>query len=170
MQIRDLVPEITWPWDRKESEGDKRGQSDDHPIAVFQREMNRAFDSFWRNADKPLAAAATGLAARADVVETEQAIEVSMELPGMEEKDIDVSLTADALTIRGEKKVERKEEKKGFYLSERSYGSVFRTIPLPTGIDTDKAEAAFKNGVLTVTLPKSAEAQAQVKKIDISAS
>ena len=104
---------------------------------------------------------------RSDVVETEDGIEVTVELPGLEQKDIEVSLSDEALTIKGEKKVERKDEKKGYYISERSYGSVFRSIPLPAGVDSDKAEASFKNGVLTVELPQRPEAKAKVKKIEV---
>ena len=69
--------------------------------------------------------------------------------------------------IKGEKKVERKDEKKGYYISERSYGSVYRSIPLPAGVDSDKAEASFKNGVLTVKLLQRPEAKANVKKIEV---
>ena len=101
------------------------------------------------------------------MVETEAGIEVTVELPGLEEKDIEVSLSDEALTIKGEKKVERKDEKKGYYISERSYGSVYRSIPLPAGVDSDKAEASFKNGVLTVKLPQRPEAKAKVKKIEV---
>lgn len=110
-----------------------------------------------------------GAMPRADVVETDEGVEVTLELPGLEDKDIEVSLTDDVLSVKGEKKVERKDEKKGFYLSERSYGAVQRSIPLPPGVDTGKAEATFKNGVLTVRLPQSAEARARVRRIDVKA-
>ena len=105
--------------------------------------------------------------AKSDVVETEGAVEVSIELPGMDMKDIEVTVTDDMLTIKGEKKIERQEEKKGYYLSERSYGAVYRTIPLPPGVDGEKAEASFKNGVLTIRLPQTPEAQAKVKRIEV---
>ena len=75
-----------------------------------------------------------------DVVETKDHVEVSIELPGMEMNDIEVSVSDDMLTVKGEKKVERQEEKKGYYLSERSYGSIYRTIPLPPGVDGDVME------------------------------
>ena len=100
-------------------------------------------------------------------METDGGIEVTVELPGMEQKDVEVSLAGDALTIKGEKKVERKEEKKGYYVSERSYGSVFRTIPLPPGLDADKVDASFRNGVLTVKIPHSPEAKARMKRIEV---
>ena len=92
---------------------------------------------------------------------------MSIELPGMEMKDIDVTVSDDMLTIKGEKKVERKEDKKGYYLSERSYGAIYRTIPLPPGVDGEKAKASFKNGVLTIKLPQTPEAQAKVKRIEV---
>ncbi len=169
MQIRDLIPEIHWPWSSKDEESrrptERTGEDEGHPVVALQREMNRAFDSFWRGLERPFAG---GLAARADVVETDKAIEVSMELPGLAEEDLDVSVTREALTIRGEKKIERQEEKRGVYLSERSYGSVSRTIPLPSNVETEKAEAVFKNGVLTVTLPKSGEAASAARRISVA--
>ncbi|GIX14716.1 MAG: hypothetical protein KatS3mg118_2675 [Paracoccaceae bacterium] len=78
------------------------------------------------------------------MVETDGAIEVSIELPGMEMKDIEVTVTDDMLTVRGEKKIERQEEKKGYYLSERSYGAIYRAIPLPPGVDADKARGVLQ--------------------------
>lgn len=101
------------------------------------------------------------------LIETDKAIEVSIELPGMEMKDIEVTVNDDMLTVKGEKKIERQEEKKGYYLSERSYGAIYRTIPLPPGVDGEKAQASFKNGVLTIKLPRTPEAQAKVKRIEV---
>jgi HSP20 family protein len=164
MQIKDLIP-----WSRKGSEVARR-EGGDQALLGLQREMNRVFDSFWRRFDQPFGAfdgALAPQAPRVDVVETEKTVEVSIELPGMDEKDIEVSLTEDALTIKGERKLEREEARKGYYLSERSYGSVYRTIPLPAGVATDGVEAKFKKGVLTVTLPKTPEAAAKVKKIEV---
>jgi len=164
MRIKDLVP-----WAHKSGEA-TAGEDAAHPVASLQREMNRIFDDFWGRFDRPFGvftSGPNGAGAASDVVETDNAIEVSVELPGMEEKDIDVSLSDDTLTIKGEKQVERKEEKKGYYVSERTYGSVYRSIPLPVGVNTDEAEAKFKNGVLTVTLPKSDEAQERVRKIAV---
>jgi HSP20 family protein len=161
MQIKDLLP-----WARKG--GEVKG-AEENPIAALQREMNRVFEGFWGRAERPFGAfPALGEAApRSDVVETDTGVEITVELPGLDEKDLDVSVTDDAVTIKGEKKIERKEEKKGYYISERSYGSVYRSIPLPAGVDSDKAEANFKNGVLTVHLPQSAEAKAKVKKVTV---
>jgi HSP20 family protein len=164
MQIKDLIP-----WARKSESGELKG-AEDNPLFALQRDMNRVFESFWNRAERPFGGLATSFgegAPRSDVVETEAGIEVTVELPGLDEKDLEVSLTDEALTIKGEKKVERKEEKKGYYISERSYGSVYRSIPLPAGVDSAKAEALFKNGVLTVKLPQRPEAKAKVKKIEV---
>ncbi|TVS15863.1 MAG: Hsp20/alpha crystallin family protein [Gammaproteobacteria bacterium] len=164
MRIKDLIP---WANHRDD---ENRPSRDVHPLASLQRDMNRLFDDFWGRFEPREAGGPATLGvelAVADVVETDESIEVTVELPGLDEKDLDVSIAADALTIRGEKKVERQEEKKGFYLSERSYGSVFRSVPLPAGVDIEQADAKFANGVLSVTLPKSQEAQASGRKIQI---
>lgn len=160
MQIKDLIP-----WARKDQAPETKN-SEQNPIVALQRDMNRVFENFWNrfgDLDWPWG----GGVARSDVVETEGAVEVSIELPGMEMKDIEVSVTDDMLTVKGEKKLERKEEKKGYYLSERSYGAIYRTIPLPPGVDGEKAEASFKNGVLMIRLPQTPEAQAKVKRIEV---
>jgi HSP20 family protein len=163
MQIKDLMP-----WTRKGSEM-ARANDGDHPLFALQREMNRAFDSLWRRFDQPgMAAGAFGQAMpRTDIVETEKTIEVSVELPGLDEKDIEVSLAEDTLTIRGERKVEREESRTGYHLSERSYGSFHRAIPLPGSVATDGVNATFSKGVLTVTLPKAPEAVAKTKRIEV---
>ena len=104
-----------------------------------------------------------------DIVDNDDAVEVRAELPGMEEKDIDVQLSDAMLTIKGEKKEEREEGDKEsrYYLSERRYGSFERSFRLPEGMDADKVDAKFKNGVLTVTIPKLPEARQKAKKIDV---
>ena len=162
MQIKDLIP-----WARKDHAPDSKAD-DQNPIASLQRDMNRVFESFWTRAvdlDWPWGSGE----ANSDVVETKDHVEVSIELPGMDMSDIEVVVTDDMLTVKGEKKVERQEEKKGYYLSERSYGAIYRTIPLPPGVDGEKAEASFKNGVLTIKLPQTPEAQAKVKRIEVQA-
>ena len=160
MQIKDLIP-----WARKDGAPDAKS-SEDNPIATLQREMNHVFENFWNRVGQfewPWGSDE----AKSDMVETDKAIEVSIELPGMEMKDIEVTVNDDMLTVKGEKKIERQEEKKGYYLSERSYGAIYRTIPLPPGVDGEKAEASFKNGVLTIKLPQTPEAQAKVRKIAV---
>jgi HSP20 family protein len=135
----------------------------------FQREMNRLFDDFFRNpapfggAQWPLG----GAMPRVDVEETDTEYQVSAELPGIDEKDVNLTLTDNVLMIRGEKKAEREEKEKNYYVSERSFGSFQRAIPLPTEVAADKVEASFKNGVLTVRLPKTPEAEAKTRRIEV---
>ncbi len=103
---------------------------------------------------------------RVDVSETGKEVRITAELPGLDEKDMEVAVTNNMLTIKGEKKVE--EEEGDYYHSERSYGYFNRTIALPQGIDADKAEAKFKKGVLKVTIPKKPEAQSWRRKIELT--
>lgn len=165
MQISDLIP---WGRDRKTLA--PQGGDTDAPLQSLQQEINRAFDTFWNRFDRSFAPGflASG-APRTDVSESDDAVEVSIELPGMDEKDIDVSLSNDVLTIRGEKKEEKEEKRKGYYLSERTFGVIQRSIPLPPGVDAEKVEATFRKGVLTVTLPKTAEARENVRRIAVKA-
>ena len=164
MQMKDFLP-----WARRDRSSEVKAP-EEHPMMELQRQMNRVLEDFWRGPDRPFA----GLdlpwgeaMPRSDVVETDDAVEISVELPGMDQKDIDVSLAGDSLTIKGEKKIEKQDEKRGYYVSERSYGSVYRTIPLPPGVDVDKADATFRNGVLTVRLPQTAEAKEKVKRVEV---
>ena len=105
-----------------------------------------------------------------DVAEKDKEYEITAELPGMDESNIEVKLSNGMLTITGEKKEEKEEKKKDYYLSERRYGSFERSFQLPEGVDADKIEAKFTKGVLKVVLPKTAEAQKSVKKIAVKAS
>jgi HSP20 family protein len=138
----------------------------DDPFVAFQRQMNRLFEDAFSVPARGNAAPAL-LAPSIDVKETDKAIEVEAELPGVDEKDVQVTLENDVLTIKGEKKAEKEETRKGYYMSERSYGSFFRSLELPAGIDADKVNANFSKGVLKVTLPKPVGAEAKSKKIDI---
>ena len=110
------------------------------------------------------------LAPSVDVRETDNAVEVEAELPGVDEKDIQLTLEDDVLTIKGEKKLEKQETRRGYRVSERSYGSFYRSLPMPAGIDADKVNAVFAKGVLRITLPKPAEAQARTRKIEVKPS
>jgi len=166
MKINELVP---WKWGK---DGELMKHDWDLSLESMQREMNQLFDSFSRSMfdrelDRPGFSSLVGAIPKMDVSETHDEIEVTAELPGMEEKDIDVSLSKEVLTIRGEKKQEKEEKKKDFYRMERMYGSFHRSIPLPAEIDTEKVEAKFKNGVLTIKLPKTPEAKKEVKKIAV---
>jgi len=102
-----------------------------------------------------------------DIKDRGNEIRIEAELPGVSEKDVDLSLSGDSLIIRGEKKHETEEKEKGYYRAERSYGSFERAIPLPVDVERDKIDATFKNGVLSITLPKCKEAIEHTKKIAI---
>jgi HSP20 family protein len=102
-----------------------------------------------------------------DVFEKEDKFVVKAELPGMKEEDIDVSVVGDTLSIKGEKKTEIEVKEEDYYRCERTYGSFYRSIPLPSTVDANKIEASFEDGVLEVTLPKSAKVKP--KKIAVSA-
>jgi HSP20 family protein len=123
----------------------------------FGKDFDRS--SFWHrlSGNEPVA----------DVIERDDKYEIAMELPGVEEKNINVRLSDGLLTVRGEKHGEREEKRKDYYLSERSFGSFQRTFRVPDGVDADAVAAAFKNGLLTVTLPKTKEAQQREKRIPI---
>jgi len=169
MAFRDLMP--SWHGKREVSDS---SQSRD-PFQSLQQDVNQAFSNFWRQFEvAPFGGQGGslwgdgGAAPRADVVETDKAIEVSMELPGLEEEDIDVSIARGLLTVRGERKSERENREGGYYLRERQYGSFQRSIPLPPSVDPDKAEAKFKNGILHLSVPKTAEGKEDVKKISVT--
>jgi HSP20 family protein len=104
-----------------------------------------------------------------DVSEDEKSYKITAELPGLDEKNIDVSVSGDTLVLKGEKREEKEEKEKNRYISERSYGAFQRAFSLPDGVDRDKITAGFAKGVLTVTLPKTTEAQKQQKKIEVKA-
>ncbi len=156
----------------------RREAEPEHSAYMLQRDMNRLFDDFLRSWDMPLMSRPfelspfstfeyNAITPRIDVRETDNELRISAELPGLTEKDIDVSLTKDMLTIRGEKKQEREENVKGWHRMERSYGAFTRSIPLPFEVDQDQCSAFFKNGVLNVSLSKTAQAQAMSKPIPI---
>ena len=151
------------------------------PLARLHREVDRLFDEiehgFWPSFRSsmfdltPLAGRhfAWSATLAVDVVEKDKAYEVTAELPGMDEKNIEVKLVNGSLSIKGEKQEEKEEKRKDYYLHERSFGSFERTLPMPEGVDTDKIEATFRKGVLTVTLPKKPEAIKPEKKIAVKA-
>jgi HSP20 family protein len=133
-----------------------------HPVHLDTTDpfgsFDRVVDGLWRGLGASVPAPA-GFAPRIDVVEREGEYLVTAELPGLEEKDFHLEVHGNALTLTGEKRVEREDERKGWRWSERSYGSFRRSIQLPDDVASDKASAAFRNGVLTVTLPKAEHAK-----------
>lgn len=140
------------------------------PFTGLQKEIDRVFHDFAQGmTDLPSVWKSQGFVPRIDVVDEKEGLKITAELPGIEAKDVECSLQEGALTIKGEKTVERKEEDKktGHFLAERAYGSFYRTIPLPYDVDRDKTSAAFENGVLTIRLPKAASAKSAERKIAI---
>jgi HSP20 family protein len=129
--------------------------------------MNRLFDDFWHDFDDPGTSLTRSFGfPRVEVSETDRELKVEAELPGMDEKDLELFLDNGLLTLRGEKKSETEDRNRR--VSERYYGRFERQIPLPVEVQEDKINASFRKGVLTVTLPKSEQAAERVKRIPIS--
>lgn len=138
-------------------------------ISFLRREIDRLFDEF-AHGHWPFSLAGSGngkLVPTVNMSETDKKIEVTAELPGVEEKDIDVSLAGDKLTIKAEKKSQSKQTDNDYFLLERSYGMFARTMTLPCEIAKKKVDAGFKNGVLSITLPKSSKLKVKKKKIKV---
>ena len=147
----------------------RRGSADD-PFISFRREMDRLFDDFVSGRGMTRwPGEGAGVDLRFDVAETDNEVKVTAELPGVDEKDVEVTLTDDLLTIKGEKKREQEKKEESYHMVERSYGSFARSLRLPFPVDQSKVEARFRNGVLTVTLPKPPEAQKPAQRIEIKA-
>ncbi len=140
------------------------------PFERMHEEMDRLFDDFLPQFSSAREfESRVGALASIDLSETDDALEVKADLPGMEERDIDVTLRDGALVISGERKHESEEKKKNYYRSERAYGAFTRSIPLPCEVDGDHIDAQFKKGVLTVHMPKSMAAKENQRKIEIRA-
>ncbi len=161
MKIKNLLPAVRRPADK----------DNDHPFYSLQRQMNRVFDDFFAGFDAPPGSLAGvgfgGFSPSVDVKESDKEFTIRAELPGVEEKDIEVTVSGNAVTIRGEKKEEVEDKGKNYYYMERSYGSFNRVIPLGMEADADKVQANFKNGVLKVSVPKSLSAKAQGTKVPV---
>lgn len=146
---------------------------------TFRGEMDRMFDRFglpsfrrmfemepgWRGG-APFSFSAPPI----DMSEDEKSYKITAELPGLDVKDVDVQVTGDMLVIKGEKRQESEEKNKNYHFSERNYGVFQRSFDLPSSVDRDKVTAEFTKGVLTITLPKTAAAQQQAKKIEVKSS
>jgi HSP20 family protein len=162
MNMRDLIP-----WGRSTSQAPILYRDEQaSPFLTLHREMNRLFDESFRNFATPSLLGRLPSWPNVEISETDKEIHVSAEVPGLEEKDVEVLLTDDVLTIRGERKSEVEDKERQF--SERFYGRFERRIPLGTDVEQDQVAASFKNGVLTVTLPKSAQERAKAKRITIN--
>jgi len=166
MAIRDLLPATR----SKRHVPVSRKEDWSSPIFSLQREMNNMFDRFFNDLsparlwDDEINGR---YLPRVDIKETGREVCIEAELPGMDEKDIDISLSGNMLTLRGEKKVEREEKDEGFYHVERSYGKFHRDIPLPAEVETGNVEAVFKKGILSIHIPKKPESQQKSKRIEI---
>ncbi|MBN1220236.1 MAG: Hsp20/alpha crystallin family protein [Anaerolineae bacterium] len=163
MAIRDLIP---WNWGSEKQVPVKR--EDQAPVYALQRSIDHLFDDFFRGFNLvPFGETWGDFSPPVDVTESDREYKVSAELPGMDENDIEVTVANNILTISGEKKEEKEDKGQDYYRLERSYGSFRRSIPLPPDTDSNKIDANFKKGVLSITLPKTAEAQAHYKRISV---
>jgi HSP20 family protein len=182
--MAEVATKVPVKAEEKKTEGQSERSSalqEWRPFETLRREIDRLFDDFgqgfWPPFRRSLAELQPlwsrkltwGATPAVDIVESDKAYEVTAELPGMDEKNIEVKVVNGGLRITGEKKEEKEEKKKDYYLSERRFGSFERYFRLPEGVDVDKIEASFKKGVLTVTLPKKPEAQKPEKKIEVKA-
>jgi len=160
---------IPWRWGNR---GVSTGrEAEGYPVDAFQGEMNRLFEDFFKGFGVRPAAedmgSLVGFSPQVNMTEDEKSIQVSAELPGLDEKDIEISLTKDSLTIKGEKKEEAEHKDRETYFMERSFGS-FTPFWNPAGLATlEKSEASFKKGVLTISLPKLEKETQTHKKIRI---
>lgn len=170
MSVTDLIPRKR---NRDIAVSHEPTLAQDHrdPFWALHREMNRLFDDIWNGIGQPTGfGLAGGFATRSgwpsvDMTESDEAYTVVAELPGVEEKDVEVLLADDSLTLRGEKRLEHDDRRR--QLSERYHGRFERRIALPSEVEQDKVQASFRNGILTVTLPKSQDAQRAVRRIPL---
>lgn len=164
MDIRDLAP---W-WGTKEEER----QGEFGPLVRMHRDMDRMFERLFKDFEfgPRWGVTAEGrVIPEMDVVETDKELEVTLDLPGLDEKDLDVNLTDGVLAIKGEKETEKEEKGKEYIRTERRHGAYYRAFRLPVEVDESKVTAQFTKGVLTVHLPKTESAQKKAKKIEVKA-
>jgi len=164
MSVRDLIP---WGRNANAPAPSTMRTEPASPFLTLHREMNRLFDDVFSGLGGGSALAGRGLGwPSVEMVETDGGLRVSAELPGLDEKDVELLIDDDVLTLRGEKRAELTDKERGY--SERSYGRFERVIALPFAVEEDKVEAAFKNGVLSVTLPRSEKAPQHGRRITIN--
>lgn len=163
MALRELMP-----WRRKDLSARR---DEENPFQALQREMNRVFDRFSRGFGRDELAEREdlwdGFFPAVDVSETDKEVHVTAEIPGLETKDLDLSLSGNNLILRGEKRAEKEDKGEHYYRKESSYGAFHRAIPLPAEVVENQIEATYKKGVLKVRLPKSPEAQRTRKRITV---
>ena len=144
----------------------KRREGHAHPLDLFRREMDQLLNDFFTG--RQLYDGNGIMSAPAvDVSETDNEVQVHVELPGVSPEEVTISAEEDTLIIKGEKKVERESEDKQWHVIERSYGTFSRVVPLPTPVDSAKAKASYKDGVLEIVLPKKPEKQARKVEIKV---
>ena len=165
MKITDLIP---WSGTGRDV-GPQTGPVD--PLRALRQDIDRAFEQFWRMLPSPFPEFAPSApdSVRLDVSDSDKAITVTAELPGLSEDDIELSISEGSLTIRGERSTDRKTEDGGLIVRERAYGSFQRTLQLPDGVDADAASATFKNGILTIEVPKTVESIPSIQRIPVQA-
>jgi HSP20 family protein len=180
MTLKEIVP---WRWG-----GLRRWDDEERPFESFLREMDtlhkdmdRLFDDFWKGSGHHFMTTTprhsmmgapwqySEVMPHVDETEDEKAFHIRVELPGMDQDDVDITLANGMLTIRGEKKREDEEKGKDFYRKERSFGAFRRTLPIPAEVDEKAIDATFKKGVLCIELPKTEAAQKKVTHIDVKA-
>ena len=139
-----------------------------HDLSNIREEMNRLFDDFFTGWPERRRGLLEGeWAPSIDVAETDEDIVITVELPGVDQKGVDITIVDDVLTLKGEKKEEKEVKEKNYHRIERSYGTFQRSISLPTGVKADKAKATYKDGVLQITVPKAEEAKPKQIKINV---
>jgi HSP20 family protein len=152
------------PWRKQSLRHEPRGN--ENPFDVLHREVNDLFETYYRG----IGGFGRRMASSAgfEVSETDDEIRVKIELPGMDEKDIEVTIDENNLVIRGEHREQSEKKQRSYHISEMSCGSFHRSIPLTAEVDVGRAKAKFKRGVLTLTLPKTKRAKEQRKRIPVS--
>jgi HSP20 family protein len=186
MDMKKLAP---WNWFKKEEEEagstvpvlrtdsptEYAAGSAYHPIFQLHRELDRIFDnafrffglpSFGTGFSTPFSASGL-LKPQLDIGASDKEYSITVEVPGVDEKDVTVEITGNTMTIKGEKRQEKEEKETNYYRLERSYGSFQRVLSLPEDVDLDGVKAAFRNGVLTVTIPRKALPKSEVKQVEI---
>jgi HSP20 family protein len=182
--IKKLAP---WNWFKKEQEQEEKSiqirksetpRTVSHPLFQIQNEINRLFDDVFHsvgfpswNFDRALAPLiqTDWLKPMLDISAADKEYSITVEIPGVDEKDIKLELIDDTLTISGEKKQEKEEKEKNYYRMERSYGSFHRVLSLPEDADRDNIQASYKNGIMKISVPRKALPQPETKRIEIRA-
>jgi HSP20 family protein len=166
---------LPWKWGKKDLPVRREDALPDYsPVFSLQRDMNRIFDNFFQSFENNIFAPFAETPSESmfnpclDVTESDSELKVTVELPGLTDKDIDLSIANNYLNIKGEKRSEKEENSSGYYRMERHYGSFCRSIPLPCGVEPDRVDASFKQGVLTIKMPRTRQSQPEAKKIAIN--